>query len=180
MPPGGVTDFTVTGLVPPLTMLVSCGSEVPTGTLVISMPSCSTMLNAMAGLVENSPVWVPLPISGTETGAAEPEPVVNVTSPSAPPTVPGANVTAARSTSPLCRVTGNFTLAAGPPARASVTLPRVYGAGVMAALTEAPVTVTVLVAVSVTCLLAAEPTAVSPNCAVPLFLSAAAPVMPNP
>src|SRR5437016_4379295 len=31
-------------------MLVSCGSEVPTGTLVISMPSCSTMLNAMAEL----------------------------------------------------------------------------------------------------------------------------------
>src|SRR5215472_94645 len=173
-------DFTRTGVVPSLTMSVNCGSEIPTGTLVISMPSCSMMLNVTAGLVENSPVWVPLPISGMETGAADPVPVVNVTTPSAPPAAPGAKVTAARSTSPLCTVTGNVTLAGLPPGCVSVTSPRVNGAGVLGALTEAPVTVTVLVAVSVAWLVAAEPTAVSGNCAVPPLWSAAAPVMPNP
>ncbi len=44
----------------------------------------------------------------------------------------------------------------------------------------APVTVTVLVAVSATCLTAAAPTAVSLNWAVPLRASAAPPVIPNP
>src|SRR5215831_8703190 len=174
-----MTDFTVTGLVPPLTMTVNCGSEVPTGTLVISMPSCSLMTNEMAVLVANSPVWVPLPISGMET-PAEPVPVVNVTAPSAPPIADGANFTAARRTSPLCNVTGNVTLTGWPPGCVSVTWPRVYGTGVPGALTEAPVTVTVLVAVSVAWLAAAAPTAVSGNCAVPLLWSAAAAVMPNP
>ena len=49
-----------------------------------------------------------------------------------------------------------------------------------AALTEAPVTVTVLVAVTLTCLLADEPTGVSPNCADPLRASAAPAVSPKP
>src|SRR6266568_3586659 len=162
-------------------MLVTCRAETPTGTLVISMPSCSLMTKDRAGLVANSPVWVPLPTSGMEAGAEDPAPVVNDTAPVAPPVVLGANVTAARSTSPLCRVTGNFTLAGvEPPTRVSVTWPRVNGAGLLAASTAAPVTVTVLVAVSETCLTADEPTAVSWNCAVPLRVSAAAPVMPNP
>src|SRR6266568_9240678 len=161
-------------------MLVTCRAETPTGTLVISMPSCSLMTKDRAGLVANSPVWVPLPTSGMEAGAEDPAPVVNDTAPVAPPVVLGANVTAARSTSPLCRVTGNFTLVGVPPAGVSVTWPRVNGAGVLAASTVAPVTVTVLVALSVTCLTADEPTAVSWNCAVPLRVSAAAPVMPNP
>jgi len=179
VPVGGVTDFTVTAVSPLLTMSVSCGSEIPTGTLVISSPSFSLMTNEMAGLVATSPVWVPLPISGTET-SAELAAVVNVTVPSAPPTVPGANFTAARSTSPLCNVTGNVTLAGVPPGCVSVTVPRVNGTGVLGAPTEAPVTVTVLVAVTEACLVVAEPSAVSLNCAVPLLLSAAAPVMPNP
>src|SRR5437667_11772394 len=161
-------------------MMVCCGSATPTGTLVISMPSCSTMTNDMAGLVAYSPVWVPLPISGTETGAADPAPVVNVTAPSAPPTVAGANFTAARSTSPLCNVTGNVTLAGLPPGCISVTVPRVNGTDAPPALTVAPVTVTVLVAVTETCLVVAEPSAVSLNCAVPPLLSVAAPVIPNP
>src|ERR1051326_1251094 len=122
-------------------MSVNCGSEVPTGTLVISMPSCSTMLNEMAGDVANRPVWVPLPISGTETGT-EGAVVLNATCPSAPPIAPGANFTAARSMSPLCNVTGNVTLAGLPPGRVSVTLPRVNGTDVPPALTVAPVTAT--------------------------------------
>src|SRR5712691_7537905 len=128
------------------------------------MPSCSVMTNDRAGLVANSPVVVPLPTRGMEAGTEDPAPVVNDTAPVAPPVAPGANVTAARSTSPLCKVTGNFTLAGVlPPAGVSVTWPRVNGAGVLAASTVAPVTVTVLVAVSVTCLTADEPTAVSWN-----------------
>src|SRR5579871_955745 len=162
VPVGGVTDFTVTALSPLLTMSVICGSEIPTGTLSISSPSFSLMLNAMAGLVANSPVWVPLPTRGTETGTADPA-VVNDTVPSAPPTVPGANFTAARSSSPLCSVTGKAALAVVPSGWVTVTWPRVNGAGLVPALTVAPVTVTVLVAVSATCLTADAPTAVSLN-----------------
>src|SRR5947207_1312275 len=175
-----MTDFTVTGTSPSLTMLVSCGSVAPTGTLRMVMPSFSLMTNDRAGLVANSPVVVPLPISGMEAGAEDPAPVVKDTVASAPPVALGANFTAARNTSPLCRVTGNFTPVGVPPAGISVAWPRVNGAGVLAAFTEAPVTVTVAVAVTETCLTADEPTVVSANCAVPLRVSAAAPVMPNP
>src|SRR5690242_17430209 len=161
-------------------MTVCSGSGTPTGTLVISMPSCSLMTNERAVLVANSPVWVPLPISGTETPAADPAPVVNVTAPSAPPTAPGANFTAALSTSPFCNVTGDVTLAGLPPGCVSVTVRRVNGTDVLPALTLAPVTVTGWVAVTLAWAVADEPTAVSGNCAVPPLLSAAAPVMPNP
>ncbi len=95
------------------------------------------MLNAMAGLVADSPVWVPLPTSGTETGTADPA-VVNATAPSAPPGPPGANFTAARSTSPLCKVTGKVTLAGVLPGRVRVTRPRVNGAGLLSRLPWRP------------------------------------------
>src|SRR5215472_4660055 len=132
------------------------------------MPSCSLMTNDRLGLLMYSPVRVPPPMSGTETGTDGLAAVVNDTAPSAPPTVLGANFATARSTSPLRRVTGNFALAGVPPWRVTVTRPSVNGSCVAAALTEAPVTVTALVAVTLTCLLADEPTGVSPNCADPL------------
>lgn len=71
-------------------------------------------------------------------------------------------------------MTGNVTLTGLPlPWRVTVTRPSANGAGVAAALTDAPVTVTVLVAVTLTCLLADEPTGVPWNCADPLRASAA-------
>ncbi len=65
---------------------------------------------------------------GTETVPA-PALVVKETAPEAPPIAPGANFTCARSTSPLCRVTGNFTVAVAPPCRVTVTRLIVNGSG---------------------------------------------------
>jgi len=53
------------------------------------MPSFSLMTNDRAGLVANSPVVVPLPISGMEA-AAEPATVVKDTVASAPPVAVGS------------------------------------------------------------------------------------------
>jgi len=128
--------------------------------------------------VANSPVRVPLPTRGTKTGPAL---VANETEPEAPPAAPGANLTCARSTSPLCSVTGNFTPAGPPPpGRVSVTRLIVNGPGLLSARIEAPVTVTVLVAVTVTGRVVAECTVVSGKVAVRLRFSAPPLVMPNP
>ena len=106
--------------------------------------------------------------------------MVKATAPVVPPTALGANWTCARRTSPLCRVTGNFTAAVPPPTRVTVTRLIVNGSGSVIARRPAPVTVTVLVAVTVAAVVVAECTGVSVNVAVPADLSAAPPVMPNP
>src|SRR6516165_394800 len=123
---GSVTEVTRTGVVPLLTMSSTSGLKIPTGTFRISMPSCSLITNDRAGALATSPVLVPLPTSGTEVGT-EDALVVNDTAPSAPMAAVGAYVTAARSTSPLFRVTGNVTLAGWPPGWVRVTWPRVNG-----------------------------------------------------
>ena len=106
--------------------------------------------------------------------------MVKATAPVVPPTAPGANFTCARSTSPLCRVTGNFTVAVVPPWRVTVTRLIVNGSGSVSARRPAPVTVTVLVAVTVAAEVVAECTGVSANVSVPPLFSAAPLVMPKP
>src|SRR6516162_6234220 len=110
-PVGALTEVTRTGVSPPLTMLVTAQVLIPTGTFVIT-PSLVLRTNERLVEVANSPVRVPLPTRGTKTGPAL---VANETEPEAPPAAPGANLTCARSTSPLCSVTGNLTPAGAPP-----------------------------------------------------------------
>src|SRR5579859_6225621 len=178
-PVGALTEVTRTGVSPPLTRLVFSQELVPTGTFEITLPLCSTSVKSRLVEVANSPVWMPSPTSGTET-VPDPVLVVNETAPLAPPNVPGANFTCARSTSPLCRVTGNVTGAVPPPGRVTVTLLIVNGSGAVIALSEAPVTVTVLVAVTVAVSVLAACTVVSAKVAVPLLFSGPPPRMPNP
>src|SRR5215469_9685633 len=176
-PVGALTEVTRTGMSPPLTMLVVAQALIPTGTFVIT-PSLVFRTSERLVEVANSPVLVPSPARGTETGPAL---VANETEPEAPPTAPGANLTCARSASPLCRVTGNFTPAvAAPPWWVTVTRLIVNGPGRASARIEAPVTVTVLVAVTVTGRVVAECTVVSGKVTVRLRFSAPPLVMPNP
>src|SRR6516164_9126618 len=178
-PVGALTEVTWTGVSPPLTMLVTAQALIPTGTFVIT-PSLVFRTNERLVEVANSPVRVPLPTRGTETDPAGPAVVANETEPEAPPAAPGANLTCARSTSPLWSVTGNFTPAGAPPGRVSVTRLIVNGPGLLSARIEAPVTVTVLVAVTVAGRVAAECTVVSGKVTVRLRASAPPPVRPNP
>src|SRR5262249_12722726 len=139
------------------------------------------MWNVRLLLLRNSPVLVPLPISGTEAGTAGLAAVVNDTTPSAPPARVGANFAVARSTSPLCRVTGNRTPSGVPlPRRVRVTRPSVNGSGVLSASAEAPLGFPAPAAGPVPRLLEAAPGGVPRTCAAPLVVSAAAPVRPKP
>ena len=123
-PAGGVTEVTVTGVSPPLTMLSTSGSVIPTGTLVITEPSPVTTTKDRLGWAAYSPVLMPSPMRGTVAGPA-PVLVVNVTWAGAPPGAVGVNVTCACSASPLCRVTGNCTATGLPFPWVSVTWPTV-------------------------------------------------------
>ena len=67
-----------------------------------------------------------------------------------------------------------------PPARVTVTRLIVNGSGSVIARRPAPVTVTVLVAVTVAAEVVAACTGVSANVSVPPLFSAAPLVMPNP
>ena len=78
------------------------------------------------------------------------------------------------------RVTGNFTVAVVPPWRVTVTRLMRTDSGWVSARRPAPVTVTVLVAVTVAAEVVAECTGVSANASVPPLFSAAPLVMPKP
>ncbi len=182
-----LTPVIFSGLAPPLVMVISRGTEIPTGTQLSNCAWSPTSANWSDEVLAYSPGRVPTPASGTSADGKSAEGVANDRLPVTPPGPAGVNLTGAVSLSPLCRVTGKITGVALPPFTVSVTWLGLTAnwAAPAAALevvvtTLTPVTVTFDEAVTVAFLVLAEPTPVLPNATdAPGGLTAAG-RMPNP
>src|SRR5258708_25740201 len=107
--PGGVlTPVIFSGLAPPLVMVISRGTEIPTGTQLSNCAWSPTSANWSDEELAYSPGRVPTPASGTSADGNSAEGVANDRLPVTPPGPAGRNLTGAVSLSPLCRVTGKI------------------------------------------------------------------------